>query len=111
MLPGMTTTSPSRPLAPDIPALLAQWEHSNLSIAAFAREHGIAPWKLYQARSANKPGSSSERSGSLLRVRVVDEPAAQRFVELILADGLRLAVYPGFDEQHLRRLVEVLGTC
>jgi len=107
MLPGMTNNT----FLTD--ELLAELERSNLSTAAFARERGLPPWKLYNALAARvskrkKPAKQSD----LVPVTVKPERGAQVApLELKLTSGHRLLVPADFDEQALRRLMGVLAGC
>ncbi len=108
MLPGMTNNTST---ATD--QLLAELETSNLSTAAFARERGLPPWKLYNALTARaaKRKKAAKRS-SLVPVMVKPEHGVQTApLELQLTGGHRLLVPADFDEQALRRLMGVLAGC
>jgi hypothetical protein len=120
MLWRMTNTpiaNPTKPQAEDprarIERLLGEQPGSGMSTAAFARKHGLLPWKLYSARQAR---SQRERQRTkrteLVPVRlqdVADERAAP--LELALSGGHRLLIRGNFDEQALRRLMGVLAGC
>jgi len=118
MLPGMTNNTSATDVAAQLPApttdqLLADLETSNLSTAAFARERGLPPWKLYNALTARaaKRKKRAKRSGLVPVVVKPARPAQTVPLELQLAGGHRLLVPADFDEQALRRLMGVLAGC
>jgi len=99
-----------------MPALLAALAESGGNIAAFARERGLSPWKLYEARRVAAPwrGRPPGRKAvaEFAEVRVVDElPPIPAAVELVLPAGYRLVIPASFDDQALRRLLKVLTQC
>jgi hypothetical protein len=84
-----------------------------MSTAAFARKHGLPPWKLYNARqvSTSRKRKRAKRT-ELIQVslpKVADERGAS--LELLLSGGHRLLIPGDFDEQALRRLMGVLAGC
>lgn len=118
----MTTGATKRPLRTptddEIPSLLEALSAAGGNTAAFAREHGLSPWKLYEARRVAAGGvpRQRERRGKaervFARVRVLEERAvSSEPLELLLASGHRLRIPAGFDETALRRAVGVLTSC
>ena len=119
----MSTESTKRvlrtPTDEEIPALLEAVASTGVSIAAFAREHGLAPWKLYEARRAAQGGGSRRGrrgrrrdEGVFVPVRVVEErTGSAQPLELVLISGHRLVIPVGFDETTLRRLMGVVTSC
>lgn len=101
--------------SPDLSALLSELDASGKSTAAFARERGLAPWKLYNA--LNKRNRKRRRSRAtpapspLVPVRIVETPSAPSPIELVLPGGSCLRIRAGFDEVALRRVIDVLGRC
>lgn len=95
--------------------LLAEHEGSELSLAAFAREKGIAPYRLYDARRRSR---LQRRKRDLLdrdafaevRVKDATDPASAA-LELTLPSGYAIRLARDFDEVTLRRLLGVLGSC
>ena len=93
-------------------AVLEACEASGLSVAEFARRHGLGPQRLrwWKKRRAE------EESPALSFVPVHVAPPsteAQRAagtasMEVVLARGRRIRVEPGFDEDELARLVRAL---
>jgi len=113
----------TRPGTPSWPNLLAQWRLSGLTQAEFCARRGISlsafRSHLYKrSRRSSSPGSPSvaTTNGTPLFLPVVcspPPPAGQLPVtaspiEVVLGDGLRVAVAPGFDPQTLRRVVDAL---
>jgi hypothetical protein len=114
MLAGMETPQQSSrrrrtPSDAEVPSLLAEIAKSKQSIAGFARSHGIAPWKLYEARRKRRTKAAPPISFD--PVRVVDPSVTPLLVELNHASGHRLLVPAGFDPATLRSLLEVLRAC
>ena len=96
----------------DLQALLTELAGTQMSTAAFARMHGLPPWKLYQAQRARaKKSASNRRSGALVPVSVCAAEVDPACLELVLPAGYRLRVPAGFDEVSLRRLLGVLAQC
>jgi hypothetical protein len=114
------STPPSASVPPiDISALVAEFDASGMSAAAFARSRGVGTWRLYHAlqRRSGKLGMrrSASRAGppALLPVRVVDPRPARSPapLELVLAGGHRLLIGADFDGVLLRRLLGALAQC
>lgn len=107
----MSTTPSSRPAPLDIASLLADFDASGQSAAAFARSRGIRTWRLYHALN-RRSGKLRRRAckAAFVPVKVV-EPlpiASPRSLELLLAVGHRLRIGSDFDAALLRRVVEAL---
>ncbi|MFQ5515872.1 MAG: hypothetical protein ACE5HV_16950 [Acidobacteriota bacterium] len=111
-----TPRPPRTPTDDEIPGLLEALAASGGNTAAFARENGLAPWKLYEAQRVAR-GSSGRRTRKradldLVRVDVVEQdttPPAP--LELVLGSGHRLLIPVGFDEATLRRVMGVVSSC
>jgi hypothetical protein len=101
-------------------ALLNDFRRSGLTHAEFCRTRGISLHsfrkRLYQAPTP-KPTPASHPSAAaaahFLPVTIRPDPipataAARGPLELILNDGRRIAVAPGFDPQTLRQLIAVV---
>ena len=91
---------------PQIAKLIEEQKHSGMSIAAFAREHGLPPWKLYQAGRRR-----SKRRSGFVEVAVVPKASVPAPLEVLLPGDLRVRIPSDFDESSLRRLVGVLASC
>jgi hypothetical protein len=106
------------------PNLIARWRLSGLTQAEFCTRRGISlptfRYHLYKPSHRSGPtGAPRETAtnGSPLFLPVVCPPPPQpggllaapaSFIEVVLSDGLRIAVTPGFDPQTLRRVVDAL---
>jgi hypothetical protein len=106
------------------PQLLAQWRLSGLTQAEFCARHGLSlpafRYHLYKPQrrsgSTGRIAPTAAAQTTPLFLPVVCSSASQpdhassaaASLEIILDDGLRIAVAPGFDPQTLRRLVEAL---
>ena len=102
-------------------AILSDFRRSGLSQADFCRQRNISlasfRYHFYKPQSP-KPAPSTARSSSgpdhhFLPVTILPDPilsstASQPHFELILSNGRRIAVAPGFDTQRLRRLIAVV---
>jgi hypothetical protein len=129
-----STRRPRRtPTDEEIPSLLEALEAAGGNIAAFARERGLSPWKLYEARRVaagatarrerrgrarprrpqRKHQPESSDAPEFIALQVVEEeggsPPAP--LELVLGSGQRLLIPSGFDATTLRRLLGVLASC
>jgi hypothetical protein len=113
----------SNPGIPSWPRLLAQWRLSGLTQAEFCARRGLSlpafRYHLYKPHRSGSPGPiapTAAADATPLFLPVVCSPASQPDrapsaaapLEVILGDGLRIAVAPGFDPQTLRRIVEAL---
>jgi hypothetical protein len=83
--------------------LIEDQKRSGLSVAVFAKKHGIPVWKFYQAGRTRR-----KRRSDFAEITVSsDEPGASP-LELVLPGNLRVCIPPGFDEPTLRRLLGAL---
>jgi hypothetical protein len=114
----------SNPGTPSWPRLLAQWRLSGLTQAEFCARRGLSlpafRYHLYKphhrSNSSGRIAPTDAAETTPLFLPVVCSSASQpdrassatASLEVILGDGLRIAVAPGFDPQTLRRLVEAL---
>jgi hypothetical protein len=102
-------------------ALLNDFRRSGLTQAEFCRRRQISLHSfrkhLYQPLSSQPAPSDDHSSASadhhflpvtILADPILSLPAAQPHLELILSNGRRIAVAPGFDPQTLRRLLAVV---
>jgi len=100
----------------DLDRLLDELAASGLSVAQFARERGMKPWRLYESRRKRTKVRHARRAprgkvSSLIPVEIRDRPERTRSLELVLASGHRLVIPFDFDEATLRRLMGVLASC
>lgn len=98
----------------DLDAALDEIERSGATVAGFARERGLLPWKLYealrrrrQARSRNAAPTDPE----FIPVRLSAVPGASSCFELVLSCGRTLRIPSSFEEPALQRLVRALESC
>lgn len=94
-------------------AVLEAYEASGLSVAEFARRHGLGPQRLrwWKKRRAEEVGPAL--SFVPVHVAAAPSPETQRAaggasMEVVLARGRRIRVEPGFDADALARLVRAL---
>ena len=114
--PTPTPTTQRTPSDDEIPSLLEALAASGGSTAAFAREHGLAPWKLYKAQrvAGASPRRRRRRKAppEFLPITIVEDRAPSSGpLELMLGSGYRLLIPSGFDETTLRRVMGVLASC
>jgi hypothetical protein len=116
------TSKPSQgarrtPTDDELPCLLAALEASGGNIAAFAREQGLRPWKLYEAQRL--AGGGGRRGGGRRKAEwefapvhiLAERPGSSAPLEVVVGLGHRLLIRQGFDETTLRRLIGVLSSC
>ena len=113
-----SSSNPSNPArtiaAAEVPGLLAEFEASGQPLAQFARERGIAKWRLYEERrKARRAGSGTPRRRGRAKFAPVSvtEDSRGEPLELVLAAGHRVRIPADFDESALRRLMGVLASC
>ena len=101
---------------------IARWQRSGLTAGRFAGREGLNPrtltfWKWKLGRLApDRPASDSphepRRAGAVGFVEVLRAAAAPASAipafEVVLPDGYRIGVAPGFDGVTLRALLDVL---
>jgi len=101
-------------------ALLKDFRRSGLTQAEFCQRRGISIHsfrkRLYQA-PAPKPAPANplsfDAAAHFLPVTILPDPihataASRQPLELLLNNGRRIAVAPGFDPQTLRQLIAVV---
>ena len=94
---------------------ITNWERSGLSQAAYCRENKLSDGSFSEWRRKLSARSLSATGESTLGLSA--STAEQRFVDLsptpstlrIECGKFTIEVAPGFDANHLRRVVEVLG--
>ncbi len=109
--------------ADEMQDLITRWEASDLTQRAFTEREGVAYsafqyWRrrLRQAPQAPQATKRRERAApvQLSPVRIIPDPRPARATaafELRTPHGLTLSVPAGFDEDALRRLLDVLAAC
>jgi hypothetical protein len=102
-------------------AIFSDFRRSGLTQAQFCRQHDISlasfRYHFYKPGSS-RPTPSDDRISAgahnhFLPVTILPDPApstaaSQPHLELVLSNGRRIAVTPGFDDQTLRRLIAVV---
>ena len=78
-----------------------------MSIAAFARERGLPPWRLYQAKRADR----RPRAAEFVEVAIPVPDPEPASLEILVGEGTRIRVPAGFDQVTLRQVLEVLASC
>jgi hypothetical protein len=92
--------------------ILDEFQQSGLKQAEFCRRRGLSLHTFRKYLYGSRPVAPPARAVEFLPVttpvqQTRHEPAADLIV-LILAEGRRVAVSPGFDSQTLRRLLETV---
>src|SRR5438046_2889197 len=98
---------------------VGRWQRSGLTAAGFAAREGVNPgtltfwkWKLGHDRRASDEPRDPGGDGTVGFVEVLraapTRAASAPAVELVLPDGYRIGVAPGFDGATLRALLDVL---
>jgi len=85
---------------------IQEWRRSGLSVGAYCARAGVSEPTFYAWRRQVEPSGPP----AFVPVRLVpDEPSASDGrLEIVLADGRRVCVLPGFDAATLRQLLAVL---
>jgi hypothetical protein len=114
----------SKPAEGSWPNLIARWQLSGLTQAEFCARRGLSlptfRYHLYKPRrrsASHRPLAGTHSAAPPLFLPVVCSPASPPDrvpsppspIEVVLGDGLRVAVAPGFDPDTLRRVVDALG--
>jgi transposase-like protein len=96
----------------DAQRVLGAWRRSNLSMAAFAREHGLVRARLARWQRRLRTRRSDSQAVAFHPVRVVmpseGRSKSESAIELVLAGGRRVVVGRGFDAVVLEELVRVV---
>jgi transposase len=97
--------------------LIRLWQQSNLSVRAFCRRHRLSEPSFYCWRRTlqqrgligMEPAKDARmETPAFVQVSVDAGAAAPKRFELVLANGRRLRIRPGFDANTLRQLLCVL---
>lgn len=90
--------------------LVAQWRESGESRASFARRHHVPPWTFwYWCRKLATEGSKAPATPAprFVPVQIAREDSAA-VIEIVLGDGVRLAVRAGASADLVRAAVRAL---
>lgn len=116
----MSTSTSGSPSSIDFASLLAEFDASGQSAAAFARSRGIASWRIYHALNRRKgrvrprPGLPNAGRPTFVPVQVIPAAAPERAAATLLIElvgGHRLRIGPDFDAVLLRRVLAELAQC
>jgi transposase len=94
--------------------LLERWQHSGLPVRVFCRRHRLAEPTFYAWRRilAQRPSPGTADNEPLtfvpLDIRHDTPPPPAPALEVVLGNGRRLRILPGFDPAALRHLLAVL---
>jgi hypothetical protein len=94
----------------DAEVVLSAWQEAGGSLSAFGRNHGVDPWRLMRWRRR----LGKRAAIRFHRVKVVRARAATFSrgdgggVALVLRDGRRVVVQPGFDAGLREKLVRAV---
>jgi hypothetical protein len=88
--------------------LVSEQIGSGLSVGAYCRERGVAPWQLFAWKKRLREAEAAQ----FVEVRVKPGELAigqqGKAIEVRLGRGRSVVVEPGFDADHLRALLAVL---
>lgn len=88
--------------------VLAELEASGLEVLDFCRRHGLDPQRI--AYWQRRLGGGAGTKGLLVPVRVVGSPVIDdEPIEIVVRGERTIRVRSGFDDETLRRVLEVLG--
>ena len=88
--------------------ILADWEQSEKSGAAFCRDRQIEYWKFnYWKRRLRRPDSGSQENFVAVEFQTETADAGDELI-LDIGNGLRFILKRGFDETLLRQALGVL---
>jgi transposase-like protein len=88
---------------------IRDWQDSGLSIRAFCARRGLSQASFYAWRRELQRRDSEEPLFVPIRLRADDLPASVApALEVLLANGRRICVAPGFDAATLRQVLAVL---
>src|SRR5574341_2547139 len=94
----------------DAEVVLSAWQEAGGSLSAFARKYGVDPWRLMRwRRRLGKTGALRFHRVKVVRSRAAGSVRSGRGgVELVVRDGRRVVVQPGFDAALLEELVRTV---
>ena len=106
-------SNPSPPWSHDeADRIVAALESSGLSVAEFARQHDIAPHRLYWARRRRR-NAAPLPDAAFAEFAVIDPCHSTQSspLELRFSSGISLLIGPDFDEVTFRRILDLLSPC
>ncbi|MFO1051098.1 MAG: helix-turn-helix domain-containing protein [Planctomycetota bacterium] len=94
----------------EIRDLLSELERSGQSVREFAREAGLSVWTIYGWRKRFHHTSGVEDGARADLVEVQPTVPLGATIEIAFADA-SIRVSPGFVEDDLRRVIQVMRSC
>jgi len=90
---------------------IAAWQNSGLSQAAYCREHGLSIKAFGYHKQKFIPASEAQEVIPVPNTAMPPAPsdACGRPIKLYVRDNLMLNIEPGFCQQTLRRILDVIG--
>jgi transposase-like protein len=91
-------------------AVVAEWERSGLTMNEFCQRRGINPSTLGWWRRELRRRGDRKKAVELVEIRPAGTEA-ERAVEVVLANGIRLRVPVGFERRSLEEILAVVRAC
>lgn len=91
-------------------AVVAEWERSGLTMNEFCQGRGINPSTLGWWRRELRRRGERKQAVELVEIRPTGSDA-ERAVEVVLANGIRLRVPAGFEGRWLEEILAVVRAC
>jgi transposase-like protein len=94
----------------DAEAVVSAWRESGVSVSAFARRHGINVARLlrWRRRLAGNGETIQFHPVAVVAGSNGESQSPDRQIELVLGNGRRVVVQPGFDSALLEQLVRAV---
>lgn len=91
-------------------AVVAEWERSGLTMNEFCQRRGLNASTLGWWRRRLRGREEGNKAVELVEIRP-SGTAAERAVEIVLANGIRLRVPVGFERRSLEEILAVVRAC
>ncbi len=90
---------------------IAAWQDSGLSQSAYCRGHGLSIKAFGYHKKKFIPASEAQEVIPVPNIAMPATPsdACRRPIKLYVRDNLMLNIEPGFCQQTLRRILDVIG--
>jgi len=107
-------------LASKMKTIVETWKSSGETLRAFANRTGVSYskliyWKVKIFPAEGKPRAKRKPLPTLVPVHITPmvnkTESVAASLEVIISNGLRLRVHPGFDAGETSRLIEILRSC
>lgn len=93
----------------DAEVVLSAWQETGGSLSAFARKHGVDPWRLMRWRRRLGKGAAIRfHRVRVARPRADESSRGEGGVELVLCGGRRVVMQRGFDAALLEEVVRAV---